>query len=177
MPGRGKGGITGRKNRLAARLSGLLAGWPLITVAWKWKGRMRWGPSSMKRYPAKRLGYLLCETCYLLGSIENSMETASRVPFWKIIQLRISVRAKKLSGRSVFEKFLFFRSIVKIWSLTTQSRERREKSIRNCGWEGIRNLSLIEIDNWYILSKKRKLILEKRCNIYSFFYGRSFDYR
>lgn len=80
----------------------------------------------MKRYPAKRLGYLLCETCYLLGSIENSMETASRVPFWKIIQLRISVRAKKLSGRSVFEtrvcastiqtrrKFLFFRSIVKI---------------------------------------------------------------
>lgn len=57
----------------------------------------------MKRYPAKRLGYLLCETCYLLGSIENSMETASRVPFWKIIQLRISVRAKKLSGRSVFE--------------------------------------------------------------------------
>lgn len=189
MPGRGKGGITGRKNRLAARLSGLLAGWPLITVAWKWKGRMRWGPSSMKRYPAKRLGYLLCETCYLLGSIENSMETASRVPFWKIIQLRISVRAKKLSGRSVFEtrvcastiqtrrKFLFFRSIVKIWSLTIQSRERREKSIRNCGWERIRNLSLIEIDNWYILSKKRKLILEKRCNIYSFFYGRSFDYR
>ena len=101
MPGRGKGGITGRKNRLAARLlSGLLAGWPLITMAWKWKGRTRWGPSSMKRYPAKRLGYLLCETCYLLPLNRSKIRWKPRVVplFWKIIQLRISVPAKKLSG-------------------------------------------------------------------------------
>lgn len=75
-----------------ARLSGLLAGWPLITAAWKWKGACdESAPSSMKRYPARIF------TLWNLESIEIRWRPRGVASlFCKIIHLRILVRSEKV---------------------------------------------------------------------------------